>query len=179
LKHEDLTESQFRDLVYVCDEVERYNGENRRWSRTVTSIIKLLDRFFEVVWEEGLTENQEDSFSDYPKEVFPVLYGKTTKYVVKENLEEEKKKAEEYNKKQPLPAEDAEILFRIIQMKNHICPTFHACLFCPFETEDGSEKCGLKDLDMYEMIDKFKKNEEVIDARMKELDYIDAATGKE
>lgn len=67
--HEDLTEREIRTLVFECNEVERCEGENRRWSRTVSSIIELCGRFFKVIWEQGLTENQDDSFYEQPYEV--------------------------------------------------------------------------------------------------------------
>lgn len=67
--HEDLTEKEIRTLVFECNEVERCEGENRRWSRTVSSIIELCGRFFKVIWEQGLTENQDDSFYEQPYEV--------------------------------------------------------------------------------------------------------------
>lgn len=67
--HEDLTEKEIRALVFECNEVERCEGENRRWSRTVSSIIELCGRFFKIIWEQGLTENQDDSFYEQPYEV--------------------------------------------------------------------------------------------------------------
>lgn len=67
--NEELTESELRKLVFECEEVDKSYGENKRWSRTVTSIIKLGNRYFAVVWEEGLTESQENEFYNQPYEV--------------------------------------------------------------------------------------------------------------
>ena len=39
------------------------------WSRTITSYIQLRERWFEIQWEEGLTEMQENSYYDQPVEV--------------------------------------------------------------------------------------------------------------
>lgn len=75
--HEELSEKELRRLVLECDVVDESKGENRRWSRTVTSIVELCDRFFAIVWEEGLTECQEDSFYDQPYEVKLHEYEKT------------------------------------------------------------------------------------------------------
>jgi len=66
--NEKLTESELRNLVWEY-EVETENGENRRWSRTNTTIVKLLDRYFSVDWEEGLTESQENEYYEQPYEV--------------------------------------------------------------------------------------------------------------
>ena len=68
INKEELTEHELSRLA--CDySIEDSRGENRRWSRTVTSIVELNDRFFAIVWEEGLTEMQENSFYDQPYEV--------------------------------------------------------------------------------------------------------------
>lgn len=66
---EELTEKELRTLVFECNEVERHKGENRRWSRTVESVIELCGRFFKITWEQGLTESQENDFHEQPYEV--------------------------------------------------------------------------------------------------------------
>lgn len=66
---ESLTEEELKTLVFRCNEVERHEGENRRWSRTVESIIELCGRYFKVIWEQGLTESQENGFYEQPYEV--------------------------------------------------------------------------------------------------------------
>lgn len=65
----ELTEDELRTLVFECNEVAHFEGKNRRWSRTVSSIIELCGRFFKVIWEQGLTENQDDIFYEQPYEV--------------------------------------------------------------------------------------------------------------
>lgn len=80
--HEELSEKELRRLALECSVVDESKGENRRWSRTVTSIVELCNRFFAIVWEEGLTECQEDSFYDQPYEVKLHEYEKTI--IVKE-----------------------------------------------------------------------------------------------
>lgn len=66
-KGEKLNESEIQDLIEY--EFERKHGENRRWTRTVTSIIELGDRYFSINWEEGLTEYQENMYYNQPIEV--------------------------------------------------------------------------------------------------------------
>lgn len=66
---QELTEDELKALVWKCHSVARIEGENRRWSRTVRSIIELCGRYFEVDWEQGLTENQDNQFFDQPFEV--------------------------------------------------------------------------------------------------------------
>ena len=74
---EKLNESELSSLVWDFEEVDREYGDNRRWSRSVTSIVKINDRFFCVEWENGLTENQPDEFYDQPYEVEKKTYEKT------------------------------------------------------------------------------------------------------
>lgn len=73
---EPLTEDELADIVHY-HEVSTDYGENRRWSRTATTIVYLKGRYFKVVWDEGLTESQEDSFYTQPYEVEKHTYEKT------------------------------------------------------------------------------------------------------
>ena len=73
---ETLTEDELKALVWEYHNVARIEGENRRWSRTVRSVIKLCGRYFEIEWEQGLTENQEDQFFEQPYEVEQDTYKK-------------------------------------------------------------------------------------------------------
>lgn len=68
-KGELLTESEIRSLVWESEEVDRGYGENRRWTRSVTSIVNLCGRYFAIPWEEGLTECQENEYYYQPYEV--------------------------------------------------------------------------------------------------------------
>lgn len=82
---EALTEKELRELVFG-NEVETENGDNRRWSRTNTTIIELKGRFFSIDWEQGLTEYQENEFNNQPIEVEKKTYPKTimvTEWVAK------------------------------------------------------------------------------------------------
>lgn len=72
-----LTEKELSMLPYEFNEVERINGENRRWLRSVTSIIEIGGRYFKLQWEQGLTESQENEFYNQPYEVEKNTYEKT------------------------------------------------------------------------------------------------------
>lgn len=74
---EELTERELQTLIWECYEVDRDYGENGRWTRGVTSVIELCGRYFEVYWEEGLTEYQENEYYDQPVEVEKKEYDKT------------------------------------------------------------------------------------------------------
>ena len=75
---EKLTESEISDLVCEC-EIEVKYGQNRRWSRSATTISQIGDRYFRIEWENGLTENQPNEFYNQPIEVELKEYEKTIK----------------------------------------------------------------------------------------------------
>lgn len=76
LNGEKLTEREIKELVWDY-EVEREEGDNTRWTRSVTSIVRLCDRYFSIDWEEGLTECQENEYYNQPYEVVKHTYEKT------------------------------------------------------------------------------------------------------
>ena len=78
---EKLDESEISDLV-SCYEVDVKYSDNRRWSRSATTIVELGDRYFKIEWENGLTENQPNEFCKQPIEVELKEYPKTI--IVKE-----------------------------------------------------------------------------------------------
>lgn len=69
---EELSERQLRDFVFSY-EVDRIEGSPRRWTSTITSYCQVGDRYFEVEWEEGLTECQDNMFDNQPIEVGKVI----------------------------------------------------------------------------------------------------------
>ena len=75
LDGEKLSEKELRAISEY--EIDRENGENRRWSRTVTSILEMCGRYFALKWEEGLTEYQDNEFYNQPYEVVKKTYQKT------------------------------------------------------------------------------------------------------
>lgn len=72
---EKLSKNELRDLVEF--EIDRIEGDDRRWSRTITSICELDGRYFKLVWEHGLTEMQENEYYNQPYEVKKHTYEKT------------------------------------------------------------------------------------------------------
>ena len=56
-----FTKEQVIELT-CGSEIDIEYGENRRWSRTNISVVKHNDKFYELYWEEGLTESQENEF---------------------------------------------------------------------------------------------------------------------
>lgn len=63
-----FTAEELEEMIYSGDEERKY-FDNRRWSRTVESIVEVDNKFYRVNWEEGLTESQENEFYDgeYPE----------------------------------------------------------------------------------------------------------------
>jgi len=56
-----FTKKQIEELVWESD-VETFHGENRRWSRSNSTVVEYEGKFYELYWEEGLTEGQENEF---------------------------------------------------------------------------------------------------------------------
>jgi len=73
---EKLDESELSDLVFEY-EVDTDYSDNRRWSRSATTISQIGDRYFRIEWENGLTENQPNEFYKQPVEVELKEYSKT------------------------------------------------------------------------------------------------------
>lgn len=73
---EKLTEKELSELVWGYS-IETSYGDNNRWTRSVTSIVQLGDKYFSIDWEEGLTEYQDNEFFAQPVEVVKKTYEKT------------------------------------------------------------------------------------------------------
>lgn len=85
-----FTEEQVEDLVRESSK-ETYAGENRRWSRSMTSIVEDCDgKLYRVFWEDGLTESQENFYeSGNHEEVFKFVENigtVSTKYITAARL---------------------------------------------------------------------------------------------
>ena len=65
--NENLSSQDYWEMI---DNYSIYSdeGEDGRWTRFMYNLVKLGDRYFEINWQKGLTEMQEDCF-DYPEEV--------------------------------------------------------------------------------------------------------------
>lgn len=68
---EKFSERELSDLRWEFKEIETNYGDNRRWTRSATTIFQIGERYFALDWEEGLTESQENEFWDQPYEVYP------------------------------------------------------------------------------------------------------------
>lgn len=81
LKNKTFTEEELQELVqdYLFtnqgDRIEYeiidtiYDNELNRWSRNVQTIIKYKNKYYSILWEEGLTEYQDNGFYEQPYEV--------------------------------------------------------------------------------------------------------------
>lgn len=67
---EQLSESEIEDFVDELPHFHEIQGEDGRWTRSVTSYLRTsTGRFFRVNWSHGLTESQMDSYWEQPMEV--------------------------------------------------------------------------------------------------------------
>lgn len=63
---EELTEKEIKELVYSFNEVYVEEGEDRRWSKPMLTVIDLEGKLVAIEWEQGLTENQGNEFYEQP-----------------------------------------------------------------------------------------------------------------
>jgi hypothetical protein len=73
-----FTEQEAKELIWDS-EVDREEGDDRRWSRSINSIVQTDDgKYYSIDWEQGLTECQENEYyaGEYP-EVEKKTYKKT------------------------------------------------------------------------------------------------------
>lgn len=66
-------EDELRQLVWETHVVDRDSGEDGRWSRPMTNVFEVGDRYFEIMWEKGLTEYQDNIYHSQPREVIPSI----------------------------------------------------------------------------------------------------------
>jgi len=76
---ENLTERELSEFRSYGNDIEY--GDNRRWTRSVTTEVEYQGRFFIIIWEEGLTESQENEFYNQPYEVEKVTETQTISVV--------------------------------------------------------------------------------------------------
>lgn len=77
-KKEKFSESELEELEYFGEGIDRIEGANRRWTRTIKNIFKVEDRYFALEFEEGLTEMQDNMYYNQPYEVEKVFEEITT-----------------------------------------------------------------------------------------------------
>lgn len=70
---EELSEQELCDFARCLPQEDEIEGEEGRWSRAMTTIVKLPgEEYWAIDWERGLTEYQEDYYGEQPRRVRPV-----------------------------------------------------------------------------------------------------------
>lgn len=64
LSGKKLRDDEWRHLIWVGEEVDRVGDEPRRWCKWIEVIVKWKDKYYSIGYDEGLTECQEDDYSD-------------------------------------------------------------------------------------------------------------------
>jgi hypothetical protein len=68
----NLSSEELRAIV-IGDSVAVYADEEtggaRRWTESINTYVKILNRYFCITWERGLTENHDNEFYNQPVEV--------------------------------------------------------------------------------------------------------------
>lgn len=68
-KHLDIDEIEQLIYDYRDMHVDEISGDDLRWVKSMTSIIKIRDKYFAIDWFKALTEYQENGIDDQPYEV--------------------------------------------------------------------------------------------------------------
>lgn len=63
-----LSEDALSELV-SCFEIKRAVDVEHRWTRSVTSLLKIQNNYYIINWERGLTEMQENEYWEQPQPV--------------------------------------------------------------------------------------------------------------
>lgn len=63
---DELSESEIREVLWSFDQVYEEEGEDRRWSKSMLTVVNIDGELYAIEWEKGLTENQENSFWEQP-----------------------------------------------------------------------------------------------------------------
>lgn len=87
-EHEDLTESEISDLLWDYEQVWEEEGEDHRWQREMSTVVKVGEYFIRIDWMSGLTEMQEDEFYEQPYFVKEHKYTKTIEVIEWEAINE-------------------------------------------------------------------------------------------
>lgn len=71
-KQEPLSEAEIKTLIWDYGEQD-INGPEHRWQKEITTICKLptVNAYVAITWYQGLTECQENDYSNLPIEVKP------------------------------------------------------------------------------------------------------------
>lgn len=65
-----FSEEELRSFVWEeFERIETIEGDDHRWQREMTTIIKVGDRYFSIDWMAALTEFQKSDFPWQPIEV--------------------------------------------------------------------------------------------------------------
>lgn len=69
---QSLTEEELSDIVELYETDRVWSADDiGRWQIPVLSIVKLNGTMFGIHWYKGLTENQDNTFSEQPYRVEP------------------------------------------------------------------------------------------------------------
>ena len=91
IKKEHLSEHEIRTLLNDFEQDNlRIEGDSFRWTQSISSIVKIKDKYFEIDWDAALTEYQENFYPYQPFEVEPKVETKVIQELVWKPVKEEK-----------------------------------------------------------------------------------------
>lgn len=74
---EEFSESKIKEILWDFEQVWEEEGDDHRWSRDISTVVKIGECFVRIDWQKGLTECQENEFWTQPYFVKQNKYTKT------------------------------------------------------------------------------------------------------
>lgn len=85
---EKLTESEIKEILWNFEQVWEEEGDDHRWTRDMSTVVKVADNFIRIDWSRGLTECQENEYWEQPYFVKQHKYTKTIEVEEWEKIDE-------------------------------------------------------------------------------------------
>lgn len=74
---EKFSKSEIKEILWDFEQVWEEEGVDHRWSRDISTVVKIGEYFVRIDWQKGLTECQENEFWNQPYLVKQHKYTKT------------------------------------------------------------------------------------------------------
>lgn len=85
---EKFTENEIKELLWNFEQVWEEEYDDHRWTRDMSTVVKIEDYFVRIDWQKGLTECQENEYWEQPYLVKQHKYTKTIEIEEWEKIDE-------------------------------------------------------------------------------------------
>lgn len=85
---ENFKEEEIKELLWSFPQVWEEEGYEHRWTKDVSTVVQIGEKFIRIDWSRGLTECQENEFWEQPYFVKQHKYTKTIEVEEWEKIDE-------------------------------------------------------------------------------------------